>query len=78
MTREEANNILDKCYTIDYGMDTGYDINVINDLIDKIYNDFENRTCESCKDYDRCVILNALSLNGLNIGGFGCNKWQGK
>ena len=60
MTREEAkrefwkkNGVFDKLfeYCFDRVLKLPYKGSVIDIFIDKIYDDFENRTCENCKYY---------------------------
>jgi len=47
-------------------------------LIDKIYNDFESRTCENCyhfiKRHGDCFIL-PIDINTLPED-FACSKWE--
>lgn len=58
----------------------------INSLIDKIYNDFKNNTCDNCKhrifhnfdkylnvSIDKCIIRE-LHFNG-SCDGRTCDKW---
>lgn len=62
-------------------------------IIDKIYDDFESRTCESCKywnpseesilesngdGYIDCDIVYAESNGTINKSNFCCNKWEQK
>lgn len=62
-------------------------VNITNEVIDEIYDDFESRTCESCKykyvvSYDcvecRCSdsLLDYLDLD--HTPDFCCNKWEKK
>lgn len=58
------------------------------DLIDKIYQDFYNRTCENCKYYTFFHKTRTYYCDNINtkIGfrqcdvqsDFGCNKWEVK
>lgn len=41
MTREQVNRILDKHPTFDNGIDVGYDVATIDNIINRIYDDFE-------------------------------------
>jgi hypothetical protein len=60
--------------------------NWFNELINKIYDDFENRTCKNCKysiDVDgdntyECTISRKLFGydNLIVLGDFGCNKFN--
>lgn len=42
MNRKEVENILDNANTLDYGSQSGYECGMINNVIDKIYDDLEN------------------------------------
>ncbi len=46
--------------------------------IDKIYDDFKNRTCESCLYYDDCQILDILHDENADMEDyeFSCNRWE--
>jgi hypothetical protein len=69
MTRKEAlNKYADKIKTKDEL------VNYCN-IVNKIYDDFENRTCETCSKNIafECEIFNKLQF-GHNE--FGCNKWS--
>ena len=79
MTREEALNKLLGGLTID---------GVIN-LIDDIYNDFESRTCESCKYHYSTGECSELFIDVIGeydadtilmhtSDDFSCNKWEKK
>ena len=48
--------------------------------IDKIYDDFESRTCENCKKDYMCSIQDAITKDAKNLTniGFGCNKYKSK
>ena len=71
MTREEA---LSEIYSL---TDTVEQAEV---FIHKIYDDFENRTCNNCKFYvvdtfynlHRCQIIKMVET----FDNFGCNKWE--
>ena len=51
MTREEANNKLSLIEIYAYGMDCGYDCDKVYDLLQEIYDGFENRSCLTCKHW---------------------------
>jgi len=70
MTREEAKEKWNLLYESGF---TGIDIEKI--VIDKIYDDFENRTCETCsKNISfECEIYNKLPFGQDE---FGCIKWS--
>lgn len=79
MNREEIDTALGNCETYEYGNATGYKVETIDDLIDKIYDDFENRTCESCKHNNTCEMQYVLRQGVTNtsfLKDFGCNKWE--
>jgi len=45
------------------------------------YDDFESRTCGSCKYHKDCSIQDTASSifrGSLDIADFGCNKWEPK
>ena len=52
MTREEAKEELNNF---------GYTINEQNSIVDRIYDEFEARTCENCKYYTYCSKENGLT-----------------
>jgi hypothetical protein len=53
-------------------------------IIDKIYDDFESRTCENCKHYINKPIISycnndnsmAYNLEENLVRSDGCNKWE--
>jgi hypothetical protein len=50
-------------------------------FINKIYDDFENKSCDNCKyDFCGCDIQDSLirSHNDDNFSDFCCNKWESK
>ena len=54
----------------------------VKKIIDSIYDDFENRTCENCKYYDSfnessgmCANISIQFVNAVDSD-FGCNKWE--
>jgi len=88
MTREEAKkemlNITGSIYT---------ETDELEDLIDKIYDDFENRICQSCKFYKVEEIDSEDEMRDVMTGcsqfymetnyaydfkNFGCNRWERK
>jgi len=90
MTREEAKNFLfKKIKSYSEKIETNkelVDLIKVDELIDRIYNDFENRVCRNCK-YDFCgcaiqdIILNYEDEHGLelsNFNDFGCIKFERK
>ena len=42
MNRDDVEKILNNADTLDYGSQSGYECGMINNLIDNIYDDFEN------------------------------------
>ena len=78
MTREEA-------YTKALSIDRG---EIINKIIDMVYDDFENRSCANCKhwktfnsgeyDFVMCHNTNSCSCEWETDKDFCCNKWQEK
>ena len=77
MTREEA---VKEAHSIDNQI---YSVGEpdVQDLVSKIYNDFESRTCENCnhKDYGtmgaKCAIYDDF---GKNEDKFSCSFWEAK
>jgi len=85
MTRDES------LHPFDYGLDFFIDCKnmkskkELDKLINKIYDDFENRTCESCK---YCELINISDMGGtinncfqtgfaiVEWRVFGCNEWE--
>lgn len=71
MTREEAKrvNVLPGMVNSD----------IVKKVINEIYDDFESRTCESCK-YHTKDLLCSLGICHFEINTdpdiFGCNKWE--
>jgi len=60
-------------------------------LIDKIFDDFESRTCENCKHWDEddtgygyklgyCEkdVGNGFTIDNVTQHSFGCNRWEQK
>ena len=50
-------------------------------IVDKIYDDFESRTCENCKHQEGIgceVYPSAWNWFSLNESEFSCNQWKAK
>lgn len=86
MKREDAHNNVKEW--IDNTMSSGnktahhYGKIELHRDIDKIYDDFENRLCETCRyNYRGCgiqdSIIRRLTVDP-NFKTFGCNKWESK
>jgi len=82
MTREKAQEEL-YSYVYDDSLESGH---LTADLITKIYDDFESRTCDNCKwltDLGFCVNLKSIG-NGKDRfedsikSDIGCNKFERK
>ena len=79
MTIEEAKNKINTFNFLDFQKD------IVNDLIDKIYNDLNNRTCENCNYFTGKVCYLHEGWNE-DVGVVhpimekddGCNKWEDK
>ena len=81
MTREEAKEF-------EYSLDVdGYYYKDVELIIDKIYDDFESRTCENCTYLYRPDLTNGIYRCENNVVtiedgeielDFGCNKWEAK
>ena len=85
MTREEAKEYLGETlkdfYDIDYDCDF---------IVDKIYDDFESRTCENCRNWSQehiTIGLCLMEVSEMDIpdlskystsNNFGCNKFERK
>ena len=89
LSREEAEEILEGIERVDSGMVGGYESNSVYALIEKIYDDFESRTCSNCKyglqfdyvtDYGMCEKSYGWYWQGrMEITkDFGCNKFVRK
>ena len=73
MTRDEAKQLF-------YDAD-GSELNDV--LIDKIYDDFENKSCESCKHSEFDAVFQTFYSSGESIFCHQCsknftNKWESK
>jgi len=53
------------------------DAKVVHEVIDKIFDDFESRTCESCK-FHSDGFCTELVYDISNLGFDSCNKWEAK
>jgi len=74
MNREEAllrEGDMTSGYQI---FDSEYYIKTINE----IYDEFENRTCDNCKSYDDCQIIDILHDENADIedDNFSCSRWE--
>jgi len=83
MTREEAKMRLKNFYLkkLPYcDMEDIIKIEWYSELIDEIYNDFDNRICKNCiyfkKQKNLSVCSNVLSRVNLTEETFGCNKFK--
>ena len=71
MTREEGKDIE---YEVNNDMNAVIGMTEFEYKIDKIYNDFESRTCENCKLINRngyCLIIDTSPNKN-----FGCNRFE--
>ena len=70
MTREDALNIM-----TDHD---GWITSEVEEIINKIYDDFESRICKNCIHYDKkdkvCILLDMGVLNNT----FGCKAFEQK
>ena len=82
MTREETKILfLDK-----FNFKSEEQIGAVMDIIDKIFDDFENKICKNCKHIkttyapicDLGVVSQGLFGNGIVTLDFGCNKFEAK
>jgi len=82
MTREEAKEII--YYSFFEKGKYGLTKNNIFKLINKIYNDFESRTCKNCSQYKdgKCRIFQGAkckyTLDVIDDKNFGCNRFERK
>ena len=80
MTREEAQRAVNLIkYRLVY--DANSSLNKPNrNIIDDIYDDFENRTCENCHFYRKSIrwCSESVEIKGYIDKDFGCNKWEEK
>lgn len=72
MTREEAKKFAWESPNLKF-----------DEIIDEIYDDFESRTCESCRfnENDKCGIRHGIFLMSnygveVNLDTFCCNQWE--
>ena len=76
MTREEAQNGLQWTATNEIMLE-----NRAIKLIDRIYDDFQSRTCENCSHNNSCEMQYVLRQGVTNpsfLKDFGCNKFVRK
>ncbi len=80
MNREEAGNSL--VITAHSELGVICKVNAVDELIDKIYNDFESRICGNCEFYEK---YNSVCCNGdsplcseVVDKNFGCNEFERK
>jgi len=87
MTREEAKSMVGLLSMVTRG-----DLMYLNKVINKIYDDFERRTCSTCEycrtiKEDECIdeyecdleVEEFMSFNKGRVNAdFGCNKWEEK
>lgn len=88
MNRDEAQKLM-KSHESD--IRTSIESNTVALILDKIYDDFESKTCERCIFHDKnLMICKNHSLNLMKDGGellhngmflnvdndFSCNKWE--
>ena len=93
MTREECHNLVKLWIeegNIDYWKHYGK-VELHRD-IDRIYDDFENRTCNNCVHYKPAleydctvegtceldVCMDYENLSNMVSSSFGCNEWESK
>ena len=77
MTREEAIE-KSNAQLRHYGNPTNFEG---QDIINKIYDDFQRSTCENCKWFDRigsCSNEESALFDQLTWDSFGCNKFEPK
>ena len=89
MTRDEAFKIAGEINEVCYGVLTEIKPNIFH-LIDKIYDEFESRTCENCKHFvpsevnyvlypDQNYCMEDISMDSdftMIEYNFGCNRWE--
>lgn len=54
-----------------------YQERLVNSIIDNIFDDFENRTCENCINDYQCDIQDSLGLEDYSLN-FGCTFFKEK
>ena len=80
MTREEARKYILSWVNRKYVPNKQMTIDV-GEAVDKIYDDFESRRCESCKHNNTCEMQQVLRDGVVNpsfLRDFGCNKYEEK
>jgi len=86
MTREEAKNI--------FSYENRYTPEQYDSKVDSIYDDFENRSCNNCKWYDKELNKKVIGMcrntkspvewigsmysENKQCLNFNCNKWESK
>ena len=73
MTREEANQKLWATRNINTLSKVECD-NILNE----VYEDFENRTCNNCKAKNCSIKRVLMELEEINPDYFSCNDWEQK
>ena len=58
---------------VDNFLDNENDFNNIKKLINKIYDDFENKVCKNCEHQTKLICKKLQNLFGEN---FGCNRFE--
>ena len=79
MTRDEAKSKINTFDFLDFQED------IVNDLIDIIYDDFEKRACRTCKYCDTrdmpmvCMQMDVpTSYADIPNEKYGCTRWEDK
>ena len=73
MTREDAIRLVTNC-TIN-----SYDYQNLKMAVDKIYDDFESRTCKNCKHGGNCSIQYSATIDfAKEPNNFSCEAWEPK
>ena len=78
MTREERLKYYETAKGLKWGMS-------LPNVINSIYDDFESRTCDSCRHliemhrkHGNYCGINAVNKEGYELDNFACNKWSKK
>lgn len=75
MTREDAKKLFEWEYEF-----TTLSFDDVNEYIDKIYDDFESRTCGNCKHEPSCLFVTMCEDCKIDYveSGVKCNKFERK
>ena len=78
MKREEAKmEFLENHHSIPFG-EYGIMLDEFEEIINKLYDEFENKSCNSCKSKSCDIRRILIELKTINPDYFSCNDWESK